>query len=62
MEPYLCDCKNRCPGLPSEGYPKKAGQDGEVKERESVDDLGLGWEVGLGIRGESKTLKRAEAV
>ena len=31
--------------------------------RDSVDgDLGLGWEVDLGIRGESKALKRAEAV
>ena len=40
----------------------KAVQDGEVREGDSVDDLGLGWELDLGIRGESKTSKRAEAV
>ena len=36
---------------------------GEVKKGDSVDDdLGLGWELDLGIRAGSKTLKRAEAV
>jgi hypothetical protein len=46
--------------------PKKrehtAAQDGEVSKGDSVDDLGLGWELDLGIRGKSKTSKRAESV
>jgi hypothetical protein len=36
--------------------------DREVKEGDSADDLGLGWGLDLGIRGESKTPEQAEAV
>jgi hypothetical protein len=47
--------------------PKKEStrqyKNGEVKREGSVDDdLGLGWELDLGIRRESKTSKRAEGV
>jgi hypothetical protein len=40
----------------------KAVQDGEVREGDSVDDFGPGWQLDLGIRGKSKTLNRAEPV
>jgi hypothetical protein len=40
----------------------KAVQDGEIRKGDSVDDdLELGWELDLGIRGESKASKRAES-
>jgi hypothetical protein len=36
---------------------------GEIRKEDSVDDdLGLGWELDLGIRGESGALKRTESV
>jgi hypothetical protein len=37
--------------------------DGEVREGDSVDDdLGLGWELNLSIRGKTKILNQAVAV
>jgi hypothetical protein len=36
--------------------------DGEVRKGDSIDDLGLGWELDLGIRGVSKASMQAEVV
>ena len=63
MNQSTCQLVGSCPALPeAENKEHKAVQDGEVEKEDSDDGLGLGWELDLGIRGESKTLKRAEAV
>ena len=64
MNQSTCQLVGSCPALPeAENKEHKAVQDGEVRKGDSVDDdLGLGWELDLGIRGESKASKRAEAV
>ena len=64
MNQSTCQLVGSCPASPeAENKEHKAVQDGEVRKGDSVDDdLGLGWELDLGIRGESKASKRAEVV